>query len=214
MELLTHGGEHHEIGHGGWLMMMTATDSPLRSPERTPDQPSRERLGLGAAPYCKTRWNFLSNFFLRESKYIELELRSVEPQGAHEAGARPRGGRAPTLVDRVWAPGVDSSASIFNIFQKYVPWSFRSFRELLFLHINNTRVILLKTVSVRVSSIQSMQVRVQNKGKSVWKSRYGGEVSTRPRLNPCLSLSNSVDKPKVIKKNFYKLFFSSFCKHV
>ena len=47
MELLTHGGEHHEIGDGGWLMMTTATDSPLRNPERTPDQPSREVLGLG-----------------------------------------------------------------------------------------------------------------------------------------------------------------------
>ena len=47
MELLTHGGEHHEIGDGGWLMMTMATDYPLRSPERTPDQPSREVLGLG-----------------------------------------------------------------------------------------------------------------------------------------------------------------------
>ena len=25
MELLTHGGDHHEIGDGGWLMMTTAT---------------------------------------------------------------------------------------------------------------------------------------------------------------------------------------------
>ena len=47
MELLTHGGEHHEIGDGGWLMMTTATNDLLRSPERTPDQPSREVLGLG-----------------------------------------------------------------------------------------------------------------------------------------------------------------------
>ena len=37
--------------------------------------------------------------------------------------------------------------------------------------------ILLKTASVRVSSIQIMQVIVQNKGKSVWKSRYGRDVS-------------------------------------
>ena len=37
--------------------------------------------------------------------------------------------------------------------------------------------ILLKTASVRVSYIQIMQVRVQNKGKSVWKSRYIGDVS-------------------------------------
>ena len=65
--------------------------------------------------------------------------------------------------------------------------------------------ILLKTASVRVSSIQIMQVRVRNKGKSVWKSRYVGDVSTPPSLNLCLSSSNSVDKLKVIKKNLYKL---------
>ena len=35
----------------------------------------------------------------------------------------------------------------------------------------------LKTASVQVCSIQIMQVRVQNKGKSVWKSRYDGDVS-------------------------------------
>ena len=38
-------------------------------------------------------------FFLRETEYMELELRSVELQGAHETA-----GRAPTLVDRVWPP--------------------------------------------------------------------------------------------------------------
>ena len=50
-------------------------------------------------------------FFLPEHEYMELELRSVEQQGAHEAGARAQGqaraqgaGAPPTLVDRVWAP--------------------------------------------------------------------------------------------------------------
>ena len=33
-------------------------------------------------------------FFLRETEYIELELRSAEPQGAHEIGGRAQGGRA------------------------------------------------------------------------------------------------------------------------
>ena len=66
-------------------------------------------------------------------------------------------------------------------------------------------VVLQKTMSVRVSFIQIMQVRVQNKGKSVWKSRYDEDVSIPPSLNLCLSSSNSVDKLKVIKKNFYKL---------
>ena len=37
--------------------------------------------------------------------------------------------------------------------------------------------ILLKTASVWVRSIQIIQVRVHNKGKSVWKSRYVGDVS-------------------------------------
>ena len=47
MELLMHDSEHHEIGDGGSLMMTMVMDSPLRSPERTPDQPSQEVLGLG-----------------------------------------------------------------------------------------------------------------------------------------------------------------------
>ena len=65
--------------------------------------------------------------------------------------------------------------------------------------------VLLKTALVRVSFIQIMQVRVQNKGKSVWKNRYVGDISTPPSVNLCLASSNSVDKLKVIKKNFYKL---------
>ena len=72
-------------------------------------------------------------FFLREREYMELELRSVDVQGAHEAGGAPRGAGAPPPS---WTgggpPDVDSSSSIFIIFQKYVPWSFRSFRELFF----------------------------------------------------------------------------------
>ena len=134
----------------------------------------------------------------------------VEVGGA-PGGPRGRGhalggqARPPPSWTGCGPPDVDSSSSIFNIFQKYVPWSFRSFWELLFLHINNTMESLLKTASVRVSSIQIMQVRVQNKGKSVWKSRYDGDVSTPPSLHLCLSSSNSVDKLKVIKKNFYKL---------
>ena len=85
------------------------------------------------------------------------------------------------------------------------PWICRSFREFLFLHKNNTMSVLLKTASVQVSSIQIMQIRVQNKGKRVWKSRYDGDISTPPSLTHCLSSSNSVDKLNVIKKNFYKL---------
>src|SRR3990170_4886416 len=88
--------------------------------------------------------------------------------------------------------------------------SFQS-ENLYFCTKNNTMVVLLKTTSVRVSFIQIMQIRVQNKRKNVRKSRYVGDVSTPPSLNLCLSSSNSVDKLKVRKKNFYELFCS--CLH-
>ena len=77
---------------------------------------------------------------------------------------------------------MDLPSSILYIFHNNSPLIFRSFRELLFLHKNNTMAVLLKTVSVWVSSIQIMQVRVQNKGKSVWKSRYDGDVSVISQL--------------------------------
>ena len=96
----------------------------------------------------------------------------------------PRGQARPPPSWTGWGPAdADSFASIFYYFQKVAPWIFRSFRELLFLHKNNTMAVLLKTTSVRVSSIQIMQVRVQNKGKSVWKIRYVGDVSIATRLN-------------------------------
>ena len=52
--------------------------------------------------------------------------------------------------------------------------------------------ILLKAASVRVSSNQIMQVRVQNKVKSVWKSRCDGDVSTDSRDPPGRSVRNVV----------------------
>ena len=99
MELLTHGGEHHEIDDGGWLMMTTTPISPLRSTEWTPDLFSRGRTGVGGGGRI-----LLSDFFLPEREYMKLELRSVEVQGAHEAGGALGGGAPPTLMDRVWAP--------------------------------------------------------------------------------------------------------------
>ena len=72
MELLTHGGEHHEIGDGGWLMMTTGTNPPLWIPERTPDQPSREVLGEGVAPLVFIFGEDFLLFFLRCS--VEFQV--------------------------------------------------------------------------------------------------------------------------------------------
>ena len=52
---------------------------------------------------------------------------------------------------------------------------------------------LLKTASVRVTSIQIIHVRVQNKGKSVWKSRYEGDVSICLKALLCSYEFNTLD---------------------
>ena len=55
--------------------------------------------------------------------------------------------------------------------------------------------ILLKTVSVRVTSIQIMQIIVQNKGKRVWKSRYDGDVSLGPSHLSCGGVAVRLSSP-------------------
>ena len=127
----------------------------------------------------------------------------------HPGGPRGRGralgGRPPPSWTGCGPPGLHLWWRFFIIYSKIFRGVSGHSENFYFLHKINTMAILLKTASVRVSSIQLIQVRVQNKGKSVWKSRYDGDVSTPPSLNPCLSTSNSVDKLREKKKNFYKL---------
>ena len=104
------------------------------------------------------------------------------PGGPRGRGRAQGDSRAPTLVARVWAPWSSSFARIFLLFLRRRSVKFQVIPKLLFLHINNTMESLLKTASVRVSSIQIMQVRVQNKGKSVWKSRYDGDISASTNI--------------------------------
>ena len=89
MELLAHSGEHHEIGDGGWLMMTTATNPPLRSPEEI------------------RAWRWLRIIKRDETSSLIFSPRNAvggESGGPRDRGARPEGGCAPTLVDKVWAP--------------------------------------------------------------------------------------------------------------
>ena len=56
-------------------------------------------------PIIKRDESFSLIFFRPEREYMELVLRSVELQGAHEAGGASQGVGMPcTLVDRVWVP--------------------------------------------------------------------------------------------------------------
>ena len=76
--------------------MMKTKDSPLRSPERTPDQPSRKEFRAWRRLRFVKRDDFFSLIFiLPESQYMELELASEGHQGAHEVGGTPRGARPP-----------------------------------------------------------------------------------------------------------------------
>ena len=129
-------------------------------------------------------------FFLPETQYIELELESKRHQGAHEVGGHAQGRGRPHPLGQGVGPLVLIFCQYFLLFPKIRSVEFQVIQELLFLHINNTMAILLKTASVRVSSIQIMQVRVQNKGKSVWKSRYDGDVS-------CVSLKTCVQQVRL-----------------
>ena len=78
-------------------------------PSPEPRTESRSAHPRDFRAWCRLRIvkrdeSFSLIFFLHESEYIELELTSVELQGAHEAGGAPQGGAPCTLVDRVWAP--------------------------------------------------------------------------------------------------------------
>ena len=72
-------------------------------------------------------------------------------KGPHRGSMR-QGARPPPSWGPRESPTVTLCSSIFYNFQKKSPLIFRAFRELLFLHKNNTIVVLLKTASVRVSS--------------------------------------------------------------
>ena len=92
------------------------------SPEPRTDSRSalpREFRAWRRLRIVKHNESFSLIFFLPESEYKESRWTSVEHQGAHMVGGNAQGvGRAPTPVDRWRPPNVDSSSSIFNIFQK------------------------------------------------------------------------------------------------
>ena len=103
---------------------MVDDDDGDESPSPEPRKDSRSALPRGFRAWRRLRIvkrdeSFSLIFFLPEHEYMELELRSVERQGAHEAGARPGGvGMLPPSWTGCGPPDMDSSSSIFYIFQK------------------------------------------------------------------------------------------------
>ena len=114
-----------------WWWRMVDDDDGDGFPSPEPRTDSRSALPRGFRAWRRPRIvkrdeSFSLIFFLPESKYIELELRSEELQGAHEVGARPRrAGAPPTLMDRWWAPWSSSFARIFLLFPKICSMKFQ-----------------------------------------------------------------------------------------
>ena len=70
---------------------------------------------------------FFSNFFLRETEYMELELTSVEVQGAHEIGGHSLGGqRTPHPRGQVVGPLAFIFCRYFSYFLKSVSVKFQA----------------------------------------------------------------------------------------
>ena len=123
MELLMHGGKHHEIGDGEgcwwWWQWIPLT----RAPNGLQISPPDEEQEAVAAPYHKSRWILLCDFFLPEREYIELELGSEEVQGTDKGGGHALGG-APPLWTAGGSPLVDLSP-IFFIYSKNILRNFQ-----------------------------------------------------------------------------------------
>ena len=113
------------------------------------------------------RRNFRSRLFSRGLGIYRRGWRQEQVRGPHRkstrhSGTPQGGGHAPTLVGSMGLLFDNFCSSIFYIFEKKSPFIFSTFRELLFLHKNNTIVVLLKIASVRVSSNQIIPKACKN----------------------------------------------------
>ena len=148
-------------------------------------------------------------FFSPRTRIYGVEVEVGGAIGGPRGRGRAQGGRrAPTLMDRVWAPWCWFFRQYFLLILKSCSVDFQVIPRTFISAQKQHQGSLLKTASIRVSFIQIMQIRVQNKSNSIRKSRYDGDVSTPASVNFCLSSSNSVDKLKMKKENFYELFCS------
>ena len=122
--------------------------------------PPDEEQEVAAASYRKTRWNFLSHFFSPKIGIYSAGIRvSGAMRWAKPTRARPGGLPRPGGCCSPWASSsLDFGSNNSHIFWNNSPKSFVPFWELLFLHKNNTMVVVLKTTLVRVSFIQIMQI--------------------------------------------------------
>ena len=143
---------YHGITHArrwaswNWWWRMIDDDNSDESPSSDPRTDSRSALPREIRAWRRLRIvkrdETFSLIFLRESKYMELELRSVDVQGAHEAGGRQGEGAGPPPLWTGCAPlalilspvffinsknilrGVSGHSENFYFCTKITPWQF------------------------------------------------------------------------------------------
>ena len=123
-----------------WWWRMVDDDDGDESPSPEPRTDSRSALPRGFRAWRRLRIvkrdDFFSLiFFLIKTQYMEVELESETQQGAHEVGGRALGGAPPTLVRRVWAPGLHLWRGFFIIFSKMFRGVSGHSENICFLHI-------------------------------------------------------------------------------
>ena len=154
-----------------WWWRMADDDDGEGFPSPEPRTDSRSALPRGCRAWRRLRIvKRVESFSLVFSPQKWIYGVKVEVGGAlggPRGKGRAQGGRrAPHPRGQVVGPlALILSTVIFYIFQKYSLWSFRSFRELLFLHKNNTMAILLKTASVRVVPFKSCKLECKTRAK-------------------------------------------------
>src|SRR3990170_334200 len=207
IQLLTDPRAYEGITHSrwgaswNWQWRRVGDDEDRRSPSPEPQTDSRSGLPMKNRRRRRLRLvkcdNSFSLIFSGKIGFYSVGFRVCgatrwgQPTWARLEGVARPGGLCPPRCP----PPMVLGSSVFLLLYKNSSQSFVQFRELLFLHKNNTMVVLLKTASVRISFIQIMQIKVQNKRKSVRKSRYDGDVSVQPMEGDCAFNPNSSIQP-------------------
>ena len=154
-------------------------------PSPKPRTDSRSALPRGFRAWRRLRIvkrDFFSLIFFTRNSIYGVGVGVEGPPGGPRGRGRAQGGgaRLPPSWTGCGPPGLHLWRGFFIIYSKIFRGVSGPSENFYFLHKNNIMAILFRTTSVWVSSIHIIQVSIQNKGKSVWKSRYDGDISRAP----------------------------------
>ena len=170
------GSTHSRWGASwNWRWRRVGHDEERRSPSPEPQTDSRSGLPMKnrrRRRLCLAkRNNFLSLIFSGNMGFYSVGLRVskatrwVAPTSVRLGGPARPGGLCPPRCP----PQVHPTSRNSLLLYKKSSQSFLPLRELLFLHKNNTMVVLLKTVSLGLVSFKSCKLESKTRGKALGK---------------------------------------------